>query len=57
VARPPAGSPGQPDSLAALAWAWVEASCGEQSLPVKLADPKLLADAAELLAKREARAA
>lgn len=42
--------------LAAQARAWVEASCKEQGLPVKVNDPQVLAAAAELLAKREKRA-
>jgi len=43
--------------LAALARAWVDASCREQGLPVKVNDPEVLAAAAVLLAEREKRAA
>jgi hypothetical protein len=55
MGRRPAGQPGT--DLAAQARAWVEASCAAQGLPVKVTDRKLLSDVAELLGRREARAA
>ena len=49
-----AGSPGT--DLAALARAWVDYSCREQGLPVKVTDPAVLAAAAVLLGAREKQA-
>jgi hypothetical protein len=48
MARRPAGSAGT-SPLAELARAWVEASCADQGLPVKLTDPSVLARVATLL--------
>ncbi len=50
MGRRPAGQPGT--DLAAQARAWVDASCREQGLPVKVNDPRVLAAAAVLLAER-----
>jgi len=55
MGRRPAGQPGT--DLAGQARAWVDASCREQGLPVKVNDPRVLAAAAVLLAEREKRAA
>ena len=55
MVRRPAGRPGT--DLAAQARAWVDASCREQGLPVKVNDPRVLSATAELLAEREKRAA
>jgi hypothetical protein len=49
VARLPAGRSGLPDDLKARAQAWVERSCLDQNLPVKVEDPSLLSRVAELL--------
>jgi hypothetical protein len=48
VGRPPAGRSGA-DDLRARAIAWVERTCADQNVPVKLSDPLLLAKVAELL--------
>jgi hypothetical protein len=50
VGRQPAGRSG-PDGLKARAVAWVEATCLDQHVPVKLSDPVTLAKVAELLAQ------
>jgi hypothetical protein len=50
VVRPPAGRSGT-DDLKARAVAWVEATCADQHVPVKLSDPVALAKVAELLAQ------
>jgi hypothetical protein len=39
------------DDLRARAVAWVERTCAEQNVPVKLSDPLLLEKVAELLAQ------
>jgi hypothetical protein len=39
------------DDLRARAVAWVERTCAEQGVPVKLSDPIALAKVAELLAQ------
>ena len=39
------------DDLRARAVAWVERTCAEQGVPVKLSDPLLLAKVAELMAQ------
>jgi hypothetical protein len=45
-----------PDDLAERAIAWVERSCAEQGVPVKLSDPLALARIADILgAARDAR--
>ena len=50
MGRPPAGRSGA-DDLRARAIAWVERTCADQNVPVKLSDPLLLAKVAELLAQ------
>ena len=50
MGRRPAGRSGA-DALAARARAWVEASCAEQGVPVKVSDPVTVARVAELLAQ------
>jgi hypothetical protein len=50
VGRLPAGRSGA-DDLRARAVAWVERTCADQNVPVKLSDPLLLAKVAELLAQ------
>jgi len=55
MGRRPVGQPGT--DLAAQARAWVEASCLAQGLPVKVNDPRVLSATAELLGKRDKRAA
>jgi hypothetical protein len=40
---------GREDDLAERAKAWVERSCAEQGIPVKLSDPLSLAEIAEIL--------
>jgi hypothetical protein len=49
VGRPPAGRSGT-DDLKARAVAWVERTCADQNVPVKLSDPLALAKVAEILA-------
>jgi hypothetical protein len=50
MGRPPAGRSGT-DDLKARAIAWVEATCADQNIPVKLSDPLALAKVAEILAQ------
>ena len=50
MGRLPAGRSGA-EELRARALAWVERTCAEQDVPVKLSDPLLLAKVAELLAQ------
>jgi hypothetical protein len=50
VGRPPAGCSGT-DELKARARAWVERTCVDQDVPVKLSDPLALAKVAEILAQ------
>jgi hypothetical protein len=50
VGRPPAGRSGT-DDLQARARAWVERTCLDQGVPVKLSDPLALARVAEILAQ------
>ncbi len=50
MGRPPAGRSGT-DDLKARAVAWVEATCADQCIPVKLSDPVVLDKVAELLAQ------
>ena len=50
MGRLPAGRAGA-DDLRARAVAWVERTCADQNVPVKLSDPLLLAKVAELLAQ------
>lgn len=51
MGRPPAGRSGT-EELKARAVAWVEATCADQDVPVKLSDPVALGKVAELLAQR-----
>jgi len=51
VGRPPVGRSGT-DDLKARAVAWVERTCADQNVPVKLSDPLALAKVAEILAQR-----
>ena len=50
MGRPPAGRSGT-DYLKARAIAWVEQTCADQNVPVKLSDPLELGKVAELLAQ------
>ena len=50
MGRPPAGRSGT-DELKARAIAWVERTCMDQGVPVKLSDPVALAKIAEILAQ------
>lgn len=50
MGRPPAGRSGT-EELKARAVAWVERTCMDQNVPVKLSDPLALAKVAELLAQ------
>jgi hypothetical protein len=51
VGRPPAGRSGVDEALKARAVAWVERTCLDQGVPVKLSDPLALEKIAELLAQ------
>jgi hypothetical protein len=51
VGRPPAGRSGIDERLKARAVAWVERTCLDQGVPVKLSDPLALEKVAELLAQ------
>ena len=44
-----AGSPGRPNDLSAHARAWVERSCLDQHLPIKITDSRRLREVAALL--------
>jgi hypothetical protein len=50
MGRPRAGRSGT-DDLKARAIAWVERTCADQNVPVKLSDPLALAKVAEILAQ------
>ena len=50
MGRPPAGRSGA-DDYKARAQAWVERTCADQGVPVKLADPLALEKVAELLSQ------
>jgi hypothetical protein len=50
MGRRPAGSPGTESDFAARARAWVERSCADQGIPVKLQDPAVVEKVAQLLA-------
>ena len=50
MGRPPAGRSGA-DELKARAQAWVERTCMDQNVPIKLSDPLALDKVAELLAQ------
>ena len=54
MARLPAGHSGG-DERAQRIVAWVERSCLEQGVPVKISDRRLLAQVAELLRQRPAQ--
>jgi hypothetical protein len=54
VARPRLRSNG-PDERAQRIAAWVERSCAEQGVPVKITDRRVLAQVAELLRERPAQ--
>ena len=51
MARPRTGRSGT-DDLKARAVAWVERTCADQNVPVKLCDPVALAKIGEILAQR-----
>lgn len=51
MARPPAGRSGPDDDLTARAHAWVERTCLDQGIPVKVSDPQTIKRVAELLAQ------
>jgi hypothetical protein len=51
MGRPPAGRSGT-DDLKARAVAWVERTCADQNVPIKLSDPLALDKVAEILAQR-----
>jgi len=51
VGRPLAGRSGIDDDLTARALAWVERTCLDQGVSVKLSDPLALEKVAELLAQ------
>lgn len=51
MGRPPAGRSGIDEDLKARAQAWVERTCLDQGVPVKLSDPLALEQVAELLAQ------
>ncbi len=51
MGRPLAGRSGT-DDLKTRAQAWVEATCADQGVPVKLSDPVALEKVAEILAQR-----
>jgi hypothetical protein len=55
MGRPPAGRSGPRDDRQARIEAWVERSCAEQGVPVKITDRQLLAQVAELLRERPAQ--
>ena len=54
MGRLPVGRSGT-EELKARAVAWVEATCADQNVPVKLSDPVALDKVAELLAQRRQR--
>ena len=54
MARQPAGRSGA-DERAERIIAWVERSCAEQGVPVKITDRQVLAQVAELLRPRPAQ--
>ena len=55
MGRPPAGRSGLDDDLRARAIAWVERTCADQDVPVKLSDPRALDRVAELLSQGRER--
>ena len=46
---------GRKDDLSERAVAWVEKSCAEQGVPVKMTDPLALAKIAEILSEARAK--
>jgi hypothetical protein len=52
VDRLPAGSSGPPDERTRRIAAWVERSCEEQGVPVKVTERRVVAEVAELLRSR-----
>ena len=55
MGRQPAGPPGTDPDPAATVRAWVERSRQEQGLPLKVTDPRVLAEVAELLGVAQTR--
>ena len=55
MGRPPAGRSGASGDLQARAKTWVERTCLDQGVPVKLSDPLALEKVAELLAQGRQR--
>ena len=55
MAPRPAGHSGTDGELTARAKAWIERCCQEQGVPVKVTDPRKLAEVAELLGLRAAQ--
>jgi hypothetical protein len=51
VGRPPAGHSGTDADYMARVQAWVERTCADQGVPVKLSDPVALDKIAELLSQ------
>ena len=51
MARPPAGRSGTDADYQARVQAWVERTCADQGVPVKLSDPLALEKVAEILAQ------
>jgi len=51
VGRPPAGRSGTSEDFDARVQAWVERTCADQGVPVKLSDPLALEQVAEILAQ------
>ena len=49
MGRPPAGRSGVDDDLKARAIAWVERTCLDQGIAVKVSDPQTIADVSEVL--------
>jgi hypothetical protein len=52
MGRQPAGRSGPPDARLVRIRAWVERSCAEQGVPVKITDRAVLVQVAELLRSR-----
>lgn len=55
MGRPPAGRSGAKNDYKARAMAWVEQSCLDQGVPVKLEDPVAAAKIAEILSQSRQR--
>jgi hypothetical protein len=51
VAHPPAGHSGPDDDLRTRAQAWVEGTCADQGVAVKVSEPLTIDRVAELLAQ------